>query len=137
MEPWGSHLLAFLAGVMTGAAGTYLADKFTDQRREGETSKAATALLRSTEAEMPELFAEIRSDRLEPAFSGIRDFFVLPDRGVTINAEGEILTYYEAEHQNLRDKVATLEERGYIRDITTGNVPRYRMSDEFIGYLST
>ena len=135
MEPWGTHLLAFLAGAMMGAAGTYLADKFTDRRREGEASKSATALLRSTEVEMPELFAEFRSDRVEPGFSGIRDFFVLPNRGVTMNAEGEILTYYEAEHQNLSDKLATLEERGYIRDITTGNTPKYRMSDEFMAYL--
>ena len=85
---------------------------------------------------MPQLFAEIRSDRVGPGFSGIRDFFVLPNRSVTMNVEGNILTYYEAEHRNLSDKLATLEERGYIRDITAGNTPKYRMSDEFIAYLT-
>jgi hypothetical protein len=81
---------------------------------------------------MPEVFAEIRSDRDESAFSGIRDFFVLPNRNVTMSSEGNMLTYCEAEHQNLSGKLATLEERGYIRDITAGNIPKYRMSDEFI-----
>ncbi len=120
---------------MTVAAGTYLAEKFTDRRRESETAHSASRLLRLTDGEMPQLFAEMRADLVEPEFAGIRDFFVLPNRNVTMSAGGNILTYFEDEHQNLSGKLATLEERGYIRDITPGNAPKYRMSHDLITYL--
>lgn len=39
MESWGAYFLTFLLGVATGAAGNYLALKYTDRRRDSEGSK--------------------------------------------------------------------------------------------------
>jgi hypothetical protein len=62
MDPIVSHLLTYLGGVATGAAGQYFADKYTDLRRKNEEKDVALEGLREAESKMPELFKELRSD---------------------------------------------------------------------------
>lgn len=57
-----THLATFLGGALTGAAGTYLADRFTDQRRNSETQERNLNKLENLNLLMPEFFAEIRED---------------------------------------------------------------------------
>lgn len=47
--------IAFLSGAFTAAAGNYLADKFTDARREKKEAAALKKLWKDIEARFPEI----------------------------------------------------------------------------------
>ena len=68
--------IAFLLGAFTGAAGNYLADKFTDARREKKEAAALKRLWRDIEAKFPEIINEMRSDILSTQGKGVRAFFL-------------------------------------------------------------
>jgi hypothetical protein len=129
-----SHLLTFVSGAFIGWAGTYLADKSTDRRREREKVDARIASFKSLRTEMPELFAEMASD-LAPGLELVRDLVLLPSRGVTFYNQEPVLIYYETEHSNLKSKVKALRDAGFVVDITATNVPRYRMGADFVFLL--
>ena len=127
-----SHMIAFLAGALTGATGTYLADRFTDQRRRQEGHRESKQAFERIRAAMPELIADIKNDLADPENRTIREFFVAPSRNVTINSSQSRLIYFETDHPDLRGKVAILANSGYLSDVTTGNIPIYRMTEEFV-----
>jgi hypothetical protein len=134
LEQFGTHSLAFLLGAMTGAAGQYLADKYTDQRRRQEAAATVNSEWLRLTAKMPALFAEMNADLKGNAL--VREFFVLPNVNVSLGGSSQPrFTYYESTHPNLRAMLGILEEAGYIRDVTVSNVPIYRMSETFIDML--
>lgn len=51
--------IAFLIGVAVGAAGQYLADKYTDRRRTQDESRNLARRFRDVSREIPKLIAEI------------------------------------------------------------------------------
>ena len=53
-------------------------------------------------------------------------------RHVLGGTEKPRFVYYEEDHENLRGKIDILENHGYLTDVTTGNVPIYRMSEDFV-----
>lgn len=62
MESWGIPLVTFVVGVATGAAGKYLADKFTDQRRDKAKNRETKKEFHNVQNQMPELLAEMKVD---------------------------------------------------------------------------
>lgn len=124
-----THAAAFLVGAITGAAGAYLADRFTDQRRRAESRSEAWRAFERVEQLMPELIKEMRADLAETPTA--RDFFVLSDERISINTSGQYLAYYEKAHSNMQEKLSILENHGYIVDITPGNAKKYRMTEDF------
>ena len=84
---------------------------------------------------MPELIAEMAKDLTEPENSTVREFFVAPSARVTINSRQTRLIYYEDQHSDLMGKVAILENEGFVTDVTTGTIPIYRMTEDFVAYL--
>lgn len=132
-----THLLTFVSGALVGWAGTYLADKSTDRRRRREQVDARSATFRSLQKEMPELFAEMASDLADPRLALVREFVLLPSRGLTFNTDETVLIYYETEHSNLRSKSKALQDAGFVVDITATNVARYRMGADFVLMLTS
>lgn len=128
---FASAAAGFLMGVFMGAAGKYLADKYTDQRRTQEATKSARTEFTQVEKQMPELIAEFRQDLTANPL--VRDFFVLPNRRVALGGSSTpSFVYYEEEHHGLMSKIRILENRGYIRDISVTNTPKYSMMEEFV-----
>jgi hypothetical protein len=126
-----THVIAFLAGALSGAAGKYLRDKYTDRKRgQGKRGKKHTQF-RETREKMPELIAEMKEDLSKPESASIREFFV-SRKEYSLNTEGPCLIYYENDHPNLTAKVHILENMGYVKDVTPGNAPKYRMTEEFV-----
>ena len=93
-------------------------------------------LLKGLEADMPELFAEMRDDLRDNPFC--REF-VLLIRGVIYNSEpnNPVFAYYFSEHAHLKQKVRILENNGLLQDITYTNTDRFRMSEELVDYLKS
>ena len=88
--------------------------------------------MRELEREMPKLFAEMRKDLKDhPHFRE----FVLLSRHWSYNANGLYIAYCFEEHEHLLDMIRVLENNGLVRDITSKNVDRFRLNEEFVSYL--
>jgi gas vesicle protein len=126
-----TFLSGFLIGVATGAAGTYMADKYTDRRRESQAERERRKTFEKVVQQMPKLIAEMKADLTGEGNQAVREFFVIP-QGANLNVRGKMFTYHPEQHENLEGKLATLQNRQYIIDVTPGNAKKYRMSEEFV-----
>jgi hypothetical protein len=80
---------------------------------------------------MPGLIEEIKSDLEEDSL--VREFFVLKHKGLRLGMTSKKrFIYYEDDHENLRGMLDILENCGYLVDVTPGNAPIYRMTEEFV-----
>lgn len=131
-----SHLITFLAGTAAGAAGTYMADRFTDQRRKQSAHRDARNSYETIRAKMPELIQEMKLDLGKPESQTLREFVILPTERTTFNHDKERFEYYESAHPNAKTQVALLESVGYVQDISKTNWPIYRMSEAFVKLLT-
>ena len=134
MNPIASHLIVFLAGIAGGAAATYYGELFGDRRRAKEAKREAVERFEKTRAQMPDLFREMFEDLSSEKNRATRRFFVI-NKGAILSTDGPALVYYPEAHPNIMGKIAILENRGFITDITPGNAPLYRLSEEFVELL--
>jgi len=120
-------------GAFTGAAGKYLADKYTDKRRSKEKETGKRKIFLNLAEKMPELIKEMQEDLSKPEWMVIREFYILPNDRVSFNSGGErCLFYYEDQHENLKHKIKLLVNNGFVGDVTHTNTPKYRMIEEFV-----
>lgn len=134
---WTSAAIGFLLGTATGASGKYLADRFTDRRRKGESQRQLKKQFLNIKKQMPELIAEFKADLSEEDHKLIREFFVLHNRkNILGGSDKPRFVYYEEEHKDLRSKLDILENEGFLMDVTIGNTPIYRMTEEFVELLN-
>jgi hypothetical protein len=82
--------------------------------------------------QMPALVAEMKKDLEGKDGKCVREFFVMSNEHILGGSEKHRFIYYEEDHGNLRGKIDILENHGYVEDITPGNTPIHRMSEEFI-----
>lgn len=136
MQDLINYGLTFLLGVATGAAGQYFADKYTDKRRRKEEAKLSKKVFKKVNNIMPELIQEMRSDFKDPESNSVREIVILPNKRVSFNSDRPRFRYYENEHENLMGKIATLENHGYLYDVTIGSAPIYRITEEFWEMIS-
>jgi len=129
-----SMTIGFLVGTATGAAGQYFGAKYTDKRRGSEARVASDAAWQDLETRFPSIIAEMRNDALDPEMASVRHFFVKTSRSL-INASGPLFEYHTDVHDDLQAAVAHLERLGYIEDVTRGNCPRFRMTEELVDRL--
>jgi hypothetical protein len=121
---------------MTGAAGSYFADKWTDQRRRQEKMRQSRRRFAEVAKSNPSLIQEMRDDIMNPANSSVRSFILMHSKGNHFVPDGQqYLCYYEEDHWNLRGQVSILESHKWIEDTTTTNAPRFKMSEEFVALL--
>ena len=131
MNDVGSHAIAFLLGTATGAAGQYFADKYTDRRRRQESTSATKDEFAELVALMPDLLSEMQHDIAQPEHTTWREFFVIP-KGAQLWPTANSFYYEDDDSNNYLGKTRILEGRGYVRDITPGNAPMFRMTEEFV-----
>ena len=131
MEAWSSHLISFLLGTATGAVGSYFATKYTDKRREKEGEKKIQSTFRKVQEMMPDLIQEMKVDYNNPELTSVREIAILPNNRVIFNSDRPRFVYYEDQHNNLKGKVAILENHNFLYDVTPGNTPIYRITEEF------
>ena len=132
---WISTSVGFLIGAATGGAGGYYASKYTDRRRESETDNKVKIEFLATVAKMPNFIDELKKDLTE--HPDVREFFVL-QKGAMLGGANIPRFRYEYEvssNDNLLNKMQILENMGYVIDVTPGNAPIYRMTEEFLELL--
>ena len=128
-----STVIGFLVGVATGAAGKYLGDKYTDRRKLNEAARETKSRFLKAKAQMPELIAEMKADLASEGGRFVREFFVLENRRRCLGgSEKPRFIYYVEEHGDLHGKLSILENLGYLTDVTPGNAPIYRMTEDFV-----
>jgi len=81
---------------------------------------------------MPALLEEVRSDLA--AHPQRREFVVLK-RAFVYWAKGNEFVYYLDDHPELEGQLQTLLNYGLVADITSGNVPRFAISEPLAQYL--
>src|SRR5262245_48176748 len=99
------------------------------ERRSRPRSERFTRLERL----MPELLAEMRQDLAANPF--MREFVVYK-KGLSFWNGGTAFEYTSSDEATLLSKVQIIENVGLVRDITNKNVKRYRMTEEFVEYLT-
>jgi len=119
----------------------YFREKFPDEKNKIqpppvllEGAKQLAKLQKASNL-MPDLLQEMKNDILSDQTRLVREFFVLPSEGASINGSRRRFVYFETQHDNLLNKIALLEEYGFVIDITPRNTPMYRMTDELIDLL--
>ncbi len=124
-------IITFILGLVLGAFATYLVSKLTDKRRKKEVVKETAKEFLETKEQMPELITEMKNDLLREGNNLIREFFI-SRKSHSLNTGGNCFTYFEDDHSDLQSKIHILENRYFIIDITPGNAPKYRMTEEFV-----
>jgi len=131
-----THLVVFLVGALSGASGHYLGTKYTEQRHKKEDEIHKRKQFEHLKNVMPKLLEEMSEDVKNDKTKIVREFFILPNKRVLLGGSSKPrFPYYEDEHDNLKGKIDILEENSYVIDVTTGNAPIYRMSEEFVDLL--
>lgn len=82
-----------------------------------------------------ELCEEIRKDLSSQEGHNLREAVVLPSLGNVFNGGRTRLAYYEEELPGITDFFVVLENNGYARNVGPGQIPIYRLSEEFVIHL--
>jgi hypothetical protein len=128
-------LVAYLAGIATETARSYFSDMLTDRRRNLEAKSKEKEQFRDVVGQMPDLINEIKKDLNNPEQRLIREFFI-SKKSYSLNVgDSPSFVYYVDDHIGLQSKVHILENHGYVKDITPGNAPMYRMTEDFVRLL--
>ena len=130
-----SHLASFLGGTAVGAAGKYIADRFTDQRHKQETEAAERKRFAKVRDAMPELIREMNRDLKKNSDLVLRELVVLPNSGVTFTHDRPRLQYFETAHPHALNQVSLLVGAGYAEKVTEGHVAIFRLTEEFVSRL--
>lgn len=130
-----SHFATFLGGAAIGSAGQYLADRYTDRRREQEKMSHEKRNVAKLNELMPQLFQDL-AEKLKSDQSGtIREFIVLKNRTIPFWESKPRYLYYESERPNLINQFSLLVEAGYAQNVSVGNIPIFRLREEFVLHL--
>jgi hypothetical protein len=131
-----SYLDTFLGGAALGATGKYLADLFTDRRREQEATRKELRQFKDLQARMPDLFKAMAESLRSDAVGWPREFMILPNPGVTFGGLSKPrVRYNESEHPNLRSCFDLLRTAGYFEDATIQDIPIFKMREHFVPLL--
>lgn len=134
LEQVVSHLIAFLVGAATVAAGSYLSNKHTDSRRKKESQKLETKKFEEVKEKMPELIKEMRDDLRMERNQFKREFYLL-SKNLTYNLNKSHIHYYHEDHKDLESKLDILKNYGYIFETTETNIRKFRMTEKFVSHV--
>ena len=97
-------------------------------------TKSIEGAFLKVKSSMPELIAEMKKDLTKEGNDLIREFFIVSKQW-KLNVVGRYFAYYFEEHENLQGKVHVLENHRFVIDVTSKNVNKYRMTEEFIDLI--
>lgn len=131
------HLATFLGGTAVGAAGKYLADRFTDQRHKSEQEATEREKFLHVKTLMPKLLQEMQDDLQKQEDLHIREFVVLPARTFTFNHDRPRFEYFQTDHPSAVNQVSILVGEGYVEELNDNQFPIYRLREDFVQRLKS
>lgn len=132
-----THAATFLGGTAVGAAGKYVADRFTDHRHAKEARLAEQRRFSKLTKTMPALIIELRDDLTKNKGLHLREFVVLPNPGVTFVHDRPRIQLFETSLPAAQNQVATLLSEGHIEVARDGQCPIYRLKESFVAHLTS
>ena len=131
-----AYAAAFLLGALTGAAGKYLADKYTDQRRHKETLKREAEAFQKMVAIMPDLLGEMKADISMAQHATWRDLYVIK-QGYSLCFSGQFFIYKDDGKNCYLNKANLLQESGFLANLNTDphKSPHFRLKEHFVETL--
>jgi hypothetical protein len=81
---------------------------------------------------MPDLLREMREAYSKQPI--IREMILMDSEGNRYNGDG-VFCYYRSVHPDLDSMFQVLENNGLVKNITSNNTDRYRVSEAFARYL--
>jgi hypothetical protein len=133
MTGWITHLLAFLAGA--GAGIILLAANRHRLAGSRQGRRVSDKVLQRLYKKCPEFFNDLRTELDKAEFQDVREFAIIESSQVTFVSEDVKFVYYEDELPGLKDIAATLEDEGFIDEVSRGKTPLYRMRETFVTAL--
>jgi hypothetical protein len=131
-----SLAVGFVVGALTSAVGNYLADKYTDARREKKQAKAQAKLWQDIETRFPAVISEMREAFTSAEGKNIRAFFVKTS-GTMIGLLSEpCFEFHTDKLADLHAAALHLSRHEFTTDITPGNCPMYRVHESLIDWLN-
>jgi len=128
---WAYFVATYVLGIISGAFASSLGESLNERRRRRQLKRDADQEWKLIESKYTELIAEMREDMSNPKNRHTRIFFVKSSKTSIGSSNEPAFEYHTDKHSNIYAAVADLEARDYIRDITPGNCPMYRMSENF------
>ena len=87
----------------------------------------------------PKLLQEMKQDMDNPAYRFQREFYVLKkNHPFNLNLAKPCLVYFIEEHDGLQDQLKTLEDYGFVSNVTEpnkNNLTKYQLSEKFVELL--
>lgn len=130
-----SLAVGFLVGTTTGAAGSYLADRLTDSRRNKQLINEEKKQWQQIERRFPDVISEMRVDFSTPEGKNVRAFFVKESGTIMGFVSEPCFEYHTDKHPDLRPAILLLIQHGFISDITPGKTPMYRVHEKLVARL--
>lgn len=85
-------------------------------------------------ASMPTLIEEIKQDLTRPGQENIREFIIIR-KSWTVNLSTPCFIYYLDDHENLLADLQVLENYGFIYNISSTKLVRYKFSEDFVSFI--
>jgi hypothetical protein len=130
-----SNLVSFLSGAGVGAVGTYMADRFTDRRRESEETREANVKFERISKLMPDLITELRMDLAVNKHLVIREFIILSSERIIFNHDKPRIEIYETKHPAAKNQVGLLIGEGCVEVVVNASTPIYKLKESFVKKL--
>jgi hypothetical protein len=134
------RILTFLGGIAVGivitALGRFLGGLLTHYWHNWKATKADQRTFERVEAEVPEVIASIREFLKTPKTRRHREFLVAEAKATLGMRRPSIVLVYR-DFPDLKGALQILENHGYIADVTTGNVLKYRLKEHFVAMILT
>lgn len=137
MESWLPYMLTLAAGLAIGILVARFALGRSSGRGSGAIDKNAGKLIQRLYDESPRFFTSIKDDLTRPGFAEVREFAIIASSDVTFVSEELRFVYYEDEVPNLQNLAKTLEDHGFVDDVTSGRTPIFRMKENFVRALDS
>jgi hypothetical protein len=128
-------LIAYLAGIVTETIRSFFSDMLTDWRHNREAKERELSQFQDAKSQMPELIFEMKSDIYNPEQKPIREFFIAKKTWSINFGDEPRFIYYEEDHPGLRAKIKVLDNLGYVIEVRPGDLPIYRMTENFVRLL--
>ena len=138
MESWLPTLLILIIGTVAGVAiGYFIFGRASGLAGRNVADKSASKRLRRLREEAPTFFDSVKDDLTRPEFAHVREFAIVASSDITFVSEELRFVYYEDEVPNLKDLAKSLEDDGFVDNVTSGRTPIFRMREHFVEVLDT
>ena len=135
MDARGAYIVIFMAGILAGFVLRYTIGRIAREKREQDAVYHARRLFARFVMMAPSLVEQMRMDLARPENTRCRRFIVLPSHHGPLPEIKDVLVLVETRHVRLRERLAFLEQVGFVEEVRPGAVPIFAMTEVFVALI--